>query len=153
MRLRTTSPAIGTGSMAASSRADCAPWASGTSPPHQPRLGRAVAANSTFRWSHFAYAFLGGLHHLYMRVCFPTGTTGRMRPRRWIMPRQRNSLSARPCSQTRMDSRSRSDSAEVDLLGGPEGLGCSNKPRKVRRCMLRAWRERSHPTLEREDVP
>src|ERR1700675_2735707 len=31
MRLRTTSSAIATGSMAASSRADCAPWASGTS--------------------------------------------------------------------------------------------------------------------------
>jgi hypothetical protein len=44
-------------------------------------------------------------------------------------------------------------SAEVDLLGGPEGLRSSNKPRKVRRCVLRAWRERSHPTLEREDVP
>src|SRR5713226_9231474 len=29
MRLRATSSAIGTGSMAASSRADCAPWASG----------------------------------------------------------------------------------------------------------------------------
>jgi hypothetical protein len=29
----------GTGSMAASSRADCAPWASGTSLPHQPRHG------------------------------------------------------------------------------------------------------------------
>jgi hypothetical protein len=40
MRLRTTSSAIATGSMAASSRADCAPWASGTSLPHQPRLGR-----------------------------------------------------------------------------------------------------------------
>src|ERR1700688_367816 len=37
MRLRTTSSAIATGSMAASSRADCAPWASGTSLPHQPR--------------------------------------------------------------------------------------------------------------------
>ena len=34
--------AIATGSMAASSRADCAPWASGTSPPHQPRLGRTA---------------------------------------------------------------------------------------------------------------
>jgi hypothetical protein len=33
MRLRTTSSAIATGSMAASSRADCAPWASGTSLP------------------------------------------------------------------------------------------------------------------------
>src|SRR3979490_321279 len=36
MSLRTTSSAIAAGSMAASSRADCAPWASGTSPPHQP---------------------------------------------------------------------------------------------------------------------
>jgi hypothetical protein len=35
MRLRTTSSAIATGSMAASSRADCAPWASGTSLPHR----------------------------------------------------------------------------------------------------------------------
>src|ERR1700676_2216290 len=34
MRLRTTSSAIATGSMAASSRADCAPWASETSLPH-----------------------------------------------------------------------------------------------------------------------
>jgi hypothetical protein len=40
MRLRATTSAIGIGSMAASSRADCAPWASGTSLPHQPRLGR-----------------------------------------------------------------------------------------------------------------
>jgi hypothetical protein len=45
MRLRTTSSAIATGSMAASSRADCAPWASGTSPPHQPRLGRMALPN------------------------------------------------------------------------------------------------------------
>ena len=37
MRLRTTSSAIATGSMAASSHADCVPWASGTSLPHQPR--------------------------------------------------------------------------------------------------------------------
>jgi len=32
MRLRATSSAIGIGSMAASSPADCAPWASGTDP-------------------------------------------------------------------------------------------------------------------------
>jgi hypothetical protein len=36
---------IGTGSMAASSCADCAPWASGTSLPHQPRLGRMALPN------------------------------------------------------------------------------------------------------------
>ena len=40
MRLRDSSFAIGIGSMAPSSHADCAPWASGTSLPHQPRLGR-----------------------------------------------------------------------------------------------------------------
>jgi hypothetical protein len=40
MRLRTTSSAIATGSMAVLSRADCAPWASGTGLPHQPRPGR-----------------------------------------------------------------------------------------------------------------
>ena len=40
MRLRTTSSAIATGSIAASSRADCAPWAFGTSLTHQPRLGQ-----------------------------------------------------------------------------------------------------------------
>ena len=40
MGLRTTSSAIATGSMAASSCADCAPWASATSLPRQPRLGR-----------------------------------------------------------------------------------------------------------------
>jgi len=45
MRLRTTSSAIATGSMAASSRADCAPWASGTSLPHPPRLGRTALPN------------------------------------------------------------------------------------------------------------
>jgi hypothetical protein len=33
------------GSMAASSRADCAPWASGTSLPHRPRLGRMALWN------------------------------------------------------------------------------------------------------------
>jgi hypothetical protein len=38
MRLRTTSSAIATGSMTASSCADCAPWGSATSLPHQPRL-------------------------------------------------------------------------------------------------------------------
>ena len=43
MRLATT--AIATGSMAASSRADCAPWASGTSRLHQPRLGRTALPN------------------------------------------------------------------------------------------------------------
>src|SRR6185369_3311820 len=42
MRLRTTSSAIATGSMAASSHADCAPWASGTTLPHQPRPGRTA---------------------------------------------------------------------------------------------------------------
>src|ERR1700738_2934478 len=31
--------------MAASSRADCAPWAFGTSLPHQPRLGRMALPN------------------------------------------------------------------------------------------------------------
>ena len=37
--------AIATGFMAASSRADCAPWASGTSLSHQPRLGRMALPN------------------------------------------------------------------------------------------------------------
>jgi hypothetical protein len=40
MRLRTTSSAIGIGSMAVLSRADCVPWAFETSLPHQPRPGR-----------------------------------------------------------------------------------------------------------------
>src|SRR5450759_1983283 len=40
MKLRVTSSAIGIGSMAASSHADCARWASGTSLPRQPRPGR-----------------------------------------------------------------------------------------------------------------
>jgi hypothetical protein len=40
MRLRTTSSAIGIGSMAVLSRANCVPWASETSLPHQPRPGR-----------------------------------------------------------------------------------------------------------------
>src|ERR1700737_363168 len=42
VRLRVPSSAIGTGSMAASSHADCAPWASGTSLPRQPRPGRTA---------------------------------------------------------------------------------------------------------------
>src|ERR1700736_5321348 len=45
MRLRTTSSAIATGSIAASSRAACAPWAFGKSLPHQPRLGRMALPN------------------------------------------------------------------------------------------------------------
>ena len=45
MRLRTTSSAIATGSMAASSRADCAPWPSGTSLPHLPHHGRMPSPN------------------------------------------------------------------------------------------------------------
>jgi hypothetical protein len=45
MRLRATSSAIGTGSMAVLSHEDCAPWASETSPPHQPRLGRTLVQN------------------------------------------------------------------------------------------------------------
>src|SRR5256884_4050885 len=40
MKLRVTSSAIGIGSMAASSHADCALWASGTSLPREPRPGR-----------------------------------------------------------------------------------------------------------------
>src|SRR6266436_4855405 len=44
-RLRTTSSATATGSMAASSRADCAPWASGTSLSRQPRPGRMGLSN------------------------------------------------------------------------------------------------------------
>jgi hypothetical protein len=47
MRLRATSSAIATGSMAAWSRADCAPWASGTSLPHRPRLGRMALWNGS----------------------------------------------------------------------------------------------------------
>ena len=43
MRLRATSSAIATGSTAASSRAECAPWASGTSLPHQPHLADGFA--------------------------------------------------------------------------------------------------------------
>jgi hypothetical protein len=41
MRLRTTSSAIGIGSMGALSHADFAPWASGTSLPRQPLLAGA----------------------------------------------------------------------------------------------------------------
>jgi hypothetical protein len=44
-RLRATSSAIATVSMAASSRADCATWASGTSLPHRPRPGRMALPN------------------------------------------------------------------------------------------------------------
>jgi hypothetical protein len=40
-----TSFAIGIAFMAPSSHADCAPWASGTSLPHQPRLGRMALPN------------------------------------------------------------------------------------------------------------
>jgi hypothetical protein len=40
-----TSFAIGIGFTAPSSRADCAPWASGTSLSHQPRLGRMALPN------------------------------------------------------------------------------------------------------------
>ena len=39
-RRRATSSAIGIGSMAPLSHAECALWAFGTSPSHQPRLGR-----------------------------------------------------------------------------------------------------------------
>ena len=42
---RNTSFAIGIGSTAPSSHADCAPWASGTSLRHQPRLGRMALPN------------------------------------------------------------------------------------------------------------
>ena len=45
MSPRATSSAIATGSMAASSHADCEPWASGTSLPHQPRPGRMALPN------------------------------------------------------------------------------------------------------------
>ena len=45
MRLRDTSFAIGIGSMAALSRADCARWVSGTGLPHQPRPGRMALSN------------------------------------------------------------------------------------------------------------
>jgi hypothetical protein len=39
------SSAIGTGSMAASSRADCGPWASGAGLPHHTRPGRTAVPN------------------------------------------------------------------------------------------------------------
>src|SRR6187455_3250039 len=40
-----TSSAIGIKSMARSSPADCAPWASGTSPPHHLHLGKTALPN------------------------------------------------------------------------------------------------------------
>ena len=49
-------------------------------------------------------------------------------------------------------SRLRSKSAEVDLLGGAAGLRCCNKPRKGRRCVLRAWRERRTRPSKRRTV-
>jgi hypothetical protein len=54
MRPRTTSSAIATGSMAASSHADCAPWASGTSLPHQPpSWADFITATPAFKlWVH-----------------------------------------------------------------------------------------------------
>jgi hypothetical protein len=45
MKRRVTSSAIGIGSMVQSSRAACAPWASGTSLPRQPRPGRTALPN------------------------------------------------------------------------------------------------------------
>lgn len=42
---RATSSAIGTASMVPSSHGECAPWASGTSQPHQPHPGRMVLPN------------------------------------------------------------------------------------------------------------
>jgi flagellar basal body rod protein FlgC len=40
MRHRTALPAIGTASMAPSSHADCTPWAFGTNPSQQRRIGK-----------------------------------------------------------------------------------------------------------------
>ena len=45
VRRRATSSAIGIGSTAALSHAGCVPWASGTSLPHRPRLGRMAVPN------------------------------------------------------------------------------------------------------------
>ena len=45
MKVRATSSAIGIGSLAASSHADCAPWASGTDPPHRLHHGRMASPN------------------------------------------------------------------------------------------------------------
>jgi hypothetical protein len=42
---RATSSAIGIGSTAALSHAECVPWASGTSLPHRPHLGRTDLPN------------------------------------------------------------------------------------------------------------
>src|ERR1700726_1787783 len=64
MRLRTTSSAIATGSMAASSRADCAPWASGTSLPHQPRPGFAERLIGSIRRECVDHIIVLGEMHL-----------------------------------------------------------------------------------------
>ena len=48
MMPQNTSSAIGIKSMARSSHADCAPWASGTSPLHQLHLGKMALPNG---WS------------------------------------------------------------------------------------------------------
>jgi hypothetical protein len=45
MRCCATSSAIGIASMTLSSLDECAPWASGTSPPRRPRLGRMALPN------------------------------------------------------------------------------------------------------------
>src|SRR6266403_1265368 len=85
MKRRVTSSAIATGSMAASSHADCAPWASGTSLPRQILQSYARYYNDirTHRsldkdapvsrqiqriGSIKSHAILGGLHHHYART-------------------------------------------------------------------------------------
>ena len=59
MKLLITSSAIATGSMAASSHADCELWGSGTSQPHQPRLAERLCRTAD-RMDHIIV--LGEIH-------------------------------------------------------------------------------------------
>ena len=74
MKLRATSSAIGMGSMAAWSYAECVPWAYGTSPSRRPRLGRMALPNGLSDRSGVSVWIILSpwARHICARSCEPT---------------------------------------------------------------------------------
>src|SRR5450759_2999423 len=66
--------ATGIKSMVRSSHADCAPWASGTSLPHQPRLGRMALPNGRSGRSAASAWIISSflVRRIYAESCDPT---------------------------------------------------------------------------------
>src|ERR1035438_3058364 len=151
MRRRATSSGIGIESMAPSSCAECAPWASGTSPPRWPRLGRMALPNGLSDRSGASVWTISSswVRRICAGSCEPmlAITTTSERSGHWTKMRQ----SLARFSRSEASNRTQSLAAFITTMSG---LRFSVHTALNRHCPFgRARKGRKHQAFDHEDQP